>query len=280
MKSNKPLDNITALTFESRMADTTVKLLQRQGVRTLSAPSMQEVPLEHHNDVFSFSDQLFSGKIDILLCMTGVGTNMLIKAMKTRYDWKKIHKSLSNITVVSRGPKPAKVLRKLDIPIDIKVPEPNTWKELLETLDINEKTADLKGKKVAIQEYGETNEKLNNALKERGADLVRTSIYRWALPDDLEPLKDGIRAILDGKADVALFTSKTQINHVMKMADQLNSKEELREAFRKVFVASIGPVCTRGLRGHGIDVNFEPTRPKLAVFIKELAEELSKGVPG
>ncbi len=276
MTSTKPLSNITALAFESRMADSTAKLLERQGARTISAPSMQEVPLENHSDVFSFSEQLFAGKVDILICMTGVGTDMLVKTMKTRYNWKKIHKALSDIIVVSRGPKPAKVLRKLEVPIDIKVPEPNTWKEILESLDQDEKTSDLSGKKVAIQEYGEPNEELNKELRERGAELLQTSIYRWALPDDLEPLKNGIKSILNGETDAVLFTSKNQADHVMEVADMVSSKEAVREALENVFVASIGPVCSKGLQSHGIEVDFEPSRPKLAIFINEIAEELSK----
>lgn len=276
MTSTKPLKDITVLAFESRMADSTAKLLERKGARTISAPSMQEVPLENHSAVFSFSEQLFAGKVDILICMTGVGTDMLVKAMKTRYKWKKIHKALSGIIIVSRGPKPAKILRKLEVPIHIKVPEPNTWKEILESLDKDEKTSNLTGKKVAIQEYGEPNKDLNNELRERGAELIQTSIYRWALPDDLKPLKDGIKAILHRKTDAVLFTSKTQANHVMEVADMVSSKEALREALGNLFIASIGPVCSKGLKSHGIKVDFEPSRPKLAIFINEIAEELSK----
>lgn len=276
MSTTTPLENITALAFESRMADSTAQLLQRKGARTISAPSMQEVPLEDHTDVFSFCEELFDGNVDILICMTGVGTNMLVKTMKTKYDWDDIHQALSGITVVSRGPKPAKVLRELKIPIDIKVPEPNTWKELLKSLADNELTSDLNGKLVVIQEYGEPNEKLNAELEARGAELLQTSIYRWALPDDLEPLKKGIRAILNGESDVVLFTSKTQVNHVMKVADMVASKEELRKALEDVVVASIGPVCSSGLKSHGIKADFEPSRPKLAIFINEIVEELSR----
>jgi uroporphyrinogen-III synthase len=276
MNSEKTVSNMTALTFESRKADATVKLLHQQNLKAISAPSMQEVPLEDHYDVFTFADQLFAGDVDILLCMTGVGTDMLVKTMKTRYDWEKIHDALSKITVVSRGPKPAKVLRRLKIPIDIKVPEPNTWKELLEVLDQTPETADLAGKKVAIQEYGETNERLNEELRKRGAELVQTSIYRWALPDDLEPLKEGIRALINGEVDAVLFTSKTQVHHVMKVADIIASKEKLQEALQNVMVASIGPVCSKGLQEYGIEPDFEPSRPKLGVFVKELADQWSQ----
>lgn len=278
MSTTTPLEDITVLAFESRMADSTAQLLQRKGARAISAPSMQEVPLENHTAVFSFCEELFAGNIDILICMTGVGTDMLVKTMKTKYNWDDIHQALSDITVVSRGPKPAKVLRELEIPIDIKVPEPNTWKELLKSLADNELTSDLNGKLVAIQEYGEPNEKLNKELEARGAELLQTSIYRWALPDDLEPLKKGIHAILNGETDIVLFTSKTQVNHVMKVADMVASKEKLRKALEDVVVASIGPVCSGGLESHGIKADFEPSRPKLAIFINEIAEELPKRI--
>ncbi|MDZ7693055.1 MAG: hypothetical protein U5K69_18360 [Balneolaceae bacterium] len=104
MTSKEPLSNVTALAFESRMADSTSKLLRRQGANTISAPSMQEVPLKNHTAVFSFSEQLFAGEVDILLCMTGVGTDMLIKTMKTKYEWRNIHQALSDIIVLSGGP--------------------------------------------------------------------------------------------------------------------------------------------------------------------------------
>lgn len=273
MATTTPLEQITALAFESRMADTTVQLLHRKGARTISAPSMQEVPLEDHSAVFNFAEKLFAGEIDILLCTTGVGTDMMIKTLKTKYELDNILNALSNILIVSRGPKPAKVLRGLDIPIDVKVPEPNTWKQILETLDADKRTANLKGKQFAIQEYGEANEKLNDELRARGANLIRTPIYRWTLPDDLDPLKKGIQSILDGEVDIVLFTSKTQVHHVMKVADSLASKKLLQKALEDVFVASIGPVCSSGLQKYGIEPDFEPSRPKLAVFINEIAEQ-------
>lgn len=274
MAKTKSIDQITAVAFESRMADSTAQLLQRQGVQTISAPSMQEVPLEDHSAIFSFAEKLFGGEVDILICTTGVGTDMMVKTLKTRYDLDQILEGLSDVIMVSRGPKPAKVLRKLNIPIDIKVPEPNTWKEILETLDQEDQTTDLEEKKVAIQEYGESNEKLNSELRSRGAHLIQTPIYRWTLPDDLEPLKKGIQAILDRKVDVALFTSKTQINHVMEVADIVESKDTFRQALEDIFIASIGPVCSGGLESNGVRVDFEPSRPKLAIFINEVIQNL------
>ena len=105
---------------------------------------------------------------------------------------------------------------------------------------------------------------------------MQTSIYRWALPDDLDPLKEGIRSILNGEVQAALFTSRTQVDHVMKVAGMMEVTKALCDALDNLFVASIGSVCSKGLRTHGIEPDFEPSRPKLAIFINEIAEELPK----
>jgi len=273
MSTQKPLANVTALTFESRMSDSMANLLKRKGADVISAPSMQEVPLENHGAVFDFAEKLLGGEVDILICTTGVGTNMMIETLKARYDLQKISDYLAEIIIVARGPKPTRVLRKFNLPVDIKVPEPNTWKEILRAMAEDERTSDLAGKKVAIQEYGETNKKLNTRIKKQGSQLLRVPIYRWELPDDLDPLKKGIRSIIDGEAQIVLFTSKTQVNHVMKIADKIASGKAVQKAMNEAWVASIGPVCSKGIKSHGIEVDFEPSRPKLGVFINEIAEK-------
>ena len=167
-------------------------------------------------------------------------------------------------------------MRELNISIDIDVPEPNTWKEILNVMARHRLTSDIKGKKIAIQEYGESNQKLYEELKLRGADLIQTPIYRWELPDDLEPLKKGIRAVLDHTVKIALFTSKTQSSHVVSVAQMMGVKEDFIKTLKvKVTVAYVGPVCTDGWRALGIEVDFEPSRPKLAILVNEVAEAFS-----
>ncbi len=281
--SNKVLlKGKTVVTFESRMADATVNLLQKYGADAISAPSMQEVPLDNHSKVFEFAEYLFGNQdktIDLMIYTTGVGTRMLIETLETKYSKEKILDALSQITTLSRGPKPKKVLKKNSIQVDVSVPEPNTWREILESVDKNEATNDLSGKLVAVQEYGEPNKKLNKAIRDRNAELLRVPIYRWALPDDIKPLKNGIHSVINGDIDIAVFTSKTQTNHVMKVASREGVKEQFRDALNKIVVASVGPVCSTGLEENGIAVDFEPSRPKLGVFIKELAEQASRDLP-
>ncbi len=107
--------------------------------------------------------------------------------LETRYPREKIVRGLSEIIVVARGPKPIKVLRELQVPVTISVPEPNTWREILEALEQNARGFKLEGSRVAVQEYGVSNEAFLQQLRERGAEVLRVPVYRWDLPEDLAP---------------------------------------------------------------------------------------------
>lgn len=270
--STPSLSGITVVGFESRMADATANLIEKYDGEALSAPSLQEAPLESHDAVFDFADELFAGRIDIALFMTGVGTRMLFDTLELEYDSGEAVDALSETVVVARGPKPTRELKDYDVPIAEKVPEPNTWREALEVLTTSTKTTPLEGKRVAVQEYGRPNRELNGVLRKKGADLVRVPIYRWELPDNLEPLKEGIHALITGEARVALFTSRQQIEHVLQVAAEKGLEDDFRAALDDRIVASVGPICSEALEEEGIGVDFEPERPKLGILIRGLAE--------
>jgi uroporphyrinogen decarboxylase len=263
--------NLKVVSFESRMAEETRKLLEKRGYQVISAPSMQEIPLEKNPEAFSFAEKLFAGQIDILICMTGVGTRMLVEALAIRYPKEEILRAISRVTVVARGPKPVRVLKDFAIPITITVPEPNTWFEILEELDMNRKSVSLEARTVAIQEYGVSNEELVKGLKKRGANVVQVPVYRWALPDDTRPLKAAILEITDQKVQIAFFTSATQIRHVLRVASEMGLEEKFRAALKRVVIASIGPVCSEALEESGFSVDFEPSHPKLGQLVGEVA---------
>jgi uroporphyrinogen-III synthase len=131
----------------------------------------------------------------------------------------------------------------------------------------------LKGRRVAVQEYGESNDAFLNGLATRGAEVMRVPVYRWALPEDVEPLRRAVRLICDQKADVLLFTSATQIDHVLKVAHELDAEASLRAAFSRCVIASVGPVCTERLRRHGVAVDIEPLHPKMGSLLAEASQK-------
>lgn len=265
------LKNLRLVTFESRQAAAMTELIRKQGGECLSAPSMKEVPLEHNTEAFLFAEKLFDQKIDVLICLTGVGTRALIQTLEPRYGLERVVKALGVPLVVARGPKPVKVLNEYKIPIAVKIGEPNTWRQILSELADHPETGSLKGRTVAVQEYGVTNEDLLTGLKNKGAHVVRVPVYRWTLPDDLAPLKKAIRGILDGTVDATLFTSANQIHNTLRVAAEDGLEKELCSALNRTVVCSIGPLCTEALMSHGIAVDLEPEHATMGAFALEVA---------
>src|SRR6266852_5615013 len=259
--------------FESRMAEQMTQLIERHGGRPLVAPSMREVPLEENSDVLRFGERLLAGEFDMVI-LTGVGTRFMLKVLDSRWPRVQTLAALGKTITVVRGPKPLAVLRENNLQPTISVPEPNTWRDLIKALD--DLGRSLKGMSVAVQEYGVPNVELLKAIEARGAIVTRVPVYQWRLPEDTGPLTDAVRAILCGEVDVVLFTNAVQVDHVMQMAERLDSADRLRQVLEKVVVSVVGPIVAERLRSHELPVDFEPSHPKMGILVKETSERAAE----
>ena len=183
---------LRVVAFESRMAAEVATMIERRGGIAMVAPAMREVPLEDNHAALDFAEHLLAGEFDAVIFMTGVGTRALFAAMETRHQRAALVAALAAITTVARGPKPIRMMRDLGVEPSIVVPEPNTWREVLAALAA--KIA-LKGKRVAVQEYGVSNHELTAGLEARGARVTIVPVYRWTLPADRAPLRAALNAI-------------------------------------------------------------------------------------
>jgi len=260
------LAGLRFVAFESRRAAEMAELIRRHGGAPLVAPSMREVPLSEHGAVFDYVRRLAAGEIDVVMLLTGVGLRTLAEIVTSEWPRERLAAALRRATLVARGPKPVAALRELGLQPDAVAAEPNTWREVLATVDAQVPVA---GKRVAIQEYGVANQGLADGLAARGAAVLRVPIYRWALPDDLGPLRGAIGAICGGQVDIALFTSATQVYHLFQVAG--GDADELRSGFGRALIASIGPICSEALREHGLEPDLEPKPAKMGQLVREAA---------
>ena len=263
--------NVTS--FESRRSQEIEKLIRYHKGNPRVAPSMRELPEAESPDISSFAKELFSEKIDLLILMTGVGTRFLSNLIIEDFGKDKYLKALRNTTILARGPKPFAALRELDLKADITVPEPNTWRDILKTIE--EKEIDIEGKNIFVQEYGVSNEKFTNSLKDLGANVKTITIYKWALPEDINPLKEAIKSISEGKEDCLLFTSSQQVVNLLDIASQDGLEASLRDGFKNALIASIGPTTTETLNAKGFAVDYEPNSPKMGNLVREMARSAS-----
>lgn len=262
--------------FESRRSDEMTSLIERHGGVALSAPSMREVPLEDNPDVVDWIRQFIADQYDLLVLLTGVGTEALLELARSVGLEDDLKAAMSRHCLVIRGPKPAAVLQKNGLRYDLKAPEPNTWRELVAALD-QAATSDptkfgLSNRRVAVQEYGIANQKLYAELAQRGALVTPVTVYRWALPEDIRPLEEGIRKVVAGETDVLLFTSANQLSSVRQVADRLGLGEMFRTAAASQLVASIGPTCSEALQDEGFPVHFEASPPKMGQLVRGAIE--------
>ncbi|HET7058507.1 MAG TPA: uroporphyrinogen-III synthase [Nitrospiraceae bacterium] len=255
--------------FESRMAEEMQRLIERYGGQPLVAPSMQEVRLQDNSEVLQFGERLFAGHVDMVILLTGVGARVMLDVLGTRYSLEQITSALTRTTLVVRGPKPKAVLREVGPSSTIEVPEPNTWRDILHTLD-GEKPVN--GLRIAVQEYGVINAELIEGLHERGAQVTRVPVYRWTLPDDLAPFQNVLDEILEERVDVLLITNAVQIDHAWQVLDLTSRQDRFRRSLSNLVVASIGPTATERLRSYGFPVDLEPSHPKMGILVKESAE--------
>ena len=268
----KGFGGLRVLSLESRRGPEMAKLIANRGGEAVIAPSMREIPLETNTEALAFARTLFTGGFHMVIFLTGVGTRALARVVETIYPLDQYLAELRKIAVVARGPKPAAVLREWNIPIAVTAPEPNTWRELLRALDENAAAFPLKGRRVAVQEYGVSNADLLAGLVERGAQVTSVPVYEWALPADIGPLRSAIAAIARNEIDVILFTTGTQADHLFKIAAEMKQEDALRRALSRMLVASIGPTTSERLREYGIAPDMEPTHPKMGYLVSEAAE--------
>lgn len=232
-------NGLRVLSLESRRAKEVEKLIRTYGGEPIVVPAMREVGLESNQQALEFAKKLLEGSYDLVIFMTGIGVRSMLEIVQTRFDREEFLAALRKVKIAARGAKPASVLRELKITVDVTSEEPSTWHEVLQALDAAYGDS-LRQMHIAVQEYGASNPDLLAELSSRSRELTKVPVYQWALPEDLQPLRECVLGLLNGMVDVVLFMTAVQIIHLFRVAEQMGVHEQLREALRKTVVLSIG----------------------------------------
>jgi uroporphyrinogen-III synthase len=263
------------LSLESRRAREVEKLIRTYGGEAFVVPSMREVGLESNEETLEFARGLLRGDFDLVVFLTGVGVRAMLDIVEQQFDREEFIGALRKVKIAARGAKPATALRELKVPVHVISEEPSTWRELMrairETLGEN-----LAGMRVAIQEYGASNPEFLAELSGCCDTLLKVPVYQWALPEDLQPLRDAVSAVINGMIDVILFMTAVQVIHLFNVAEQMGVVDSLRACLQSNVVLSIGPTTSEELAHYGIQPDFEPSRPKMGFLVNEAAQYASR----
>jgi uroporphyrinogen-III synthase len=260
----------TVAVLESRLGAQLADLVGKHGGRAMLAPALAEVPDIDHGGIARLVADLEARPPRVAIFQTGVGTQALFTATDSLGIAPRFLDILSKCVVAARGPKPTGVLRSRKVRIDRSAAEPYTTAQVLQSLE----DLPLGGERVVVQRYGETNVELEKALRAKGAEVLEIPTYRWALPEDTGPLETLIAALDRGEVDAVVFTSASQAHNLFAVAQRMG-RGALAASLNRTLVASIGPVCSAALEGHGVEIALEASPPKLGPLIAALDQALA-----
>lgn len=263
-------NGMKVLALETRRAAEIAKLIRANGGEPTVVSAMREVPLESNHEALAFGERLLQGEFDLAIFTTGVGVRRLMEIVESRHPRAAILEALRRIQLAARGPKAATALRELGLSVAVTAAEPCTWREVIASLQ-EAFGPSLAGMGAAVQEYGTPNPDLLEALIRHGAVVTPVPVYHWALPENLEPLRDAVRGIIAGNFDVIAFLTAVQVIHLFNVAQKMDAASSLRAGLARTVVLSIGPSTSEELARHGIQPDLVPSHPKMGFLMNETA---------
>ena len=269
-----PMKDKTVAILESRAGDRVASLIRKYGGTPFLAPALAEVPDVDPERIRALIGDWESTPPDIFIFQTGVGTRALFAATDSMELTPALLRVLEASKIVVRGPKPTAALGARKVRIDLSADDPFTTHEVLAQLHLP-----LRGKRVVVQRYGETNRELEATLESEGAEVVEIATYRWAVPEDTAPIVRLIDALGRDEIDLVAFTSASQASNLFAVAQRNGKEASLKLSLDRTLVASIGPVCSATLRKLAVRVDVEAKPPKLGPLIDVINAALSDTAP-
>jgi uroporphyrinogen-III synthase len=262
--------------LETRTGQHLGEMIARRGATPMLAPALEEIADVDPAAVTALLDEWRVRPFRMVIFQTGVGTRGLFQATDALGVTVDLLDLLSHVQVVVRGPKPTGELNSRGVRMDVRAPSPFTTDTVLEAIaDIP-----LGGARVLVQRYGASNPQLIKSLEARGAEVQEIATYRWALPQDVQPLTELLDALAARTVDAVVFTSAVQVQHLFAVAANQQRAGSLPGLLSGPVIASIGPVCSRALVAHGITPSFEASPPKLGPLIAGLEAALTLPTSG
>ncbi len=252
---------------ETRELDLFADMLEKRGAQTLRCPLVgihdapDPVPIE------AWLRRCCAGGLDDLILLTGEGLRRLRGFAERAGLHADFVAALGKLRTVTRGPKPARALRDLDLKPTLAAEIPTT-----EGVIAALKPLDLRGRRVGVQLYGEEpNRPLLDYLGQAGAQSYPIAPYRYADAAETGQVTALIDALAAGQVDAIAFTSTPQVLRLLDVAAATQRSAVLASGFERAKIAAVGPIVADTLKTHGLRVDLMPSD---AFFLKPLVNEL------
>ena len=244
-------------------------LLERRGAEVLRCPLVTIYDTPHSAQVLAFAVSVAEGGFDDFVLITGEGLTRILSCIN-KFDpalQERFVAGLSKVRTITRGPKPARVLRQFGLKPGIEATSPTT-PGVIEAL----KPLDLAGRRVAVQLYGnDPNLMLVNFLRAQRAEVTTVAPYVYGNAADDATVTALLERMAAGEVDAIAFTSKLQIERLVSQ----QPAALVKRALTKTKIAAVGPIVAEAIRNAGFEV---ASSPEHSWFMKPLVVALGEAL--
>ncbi|SDK26796.1 uroporphyrinogen-III synthase [Nocardioides sp. YR527] len=254
----------------ARKAEEQINLLERRGAHVVWAPALSVDPNRVDAGALrAVTEQIIGQKIDMFLATTGIGTRAWFDAAEEWGLLDRLLETLGGAEILARGPKSVGAIRRRGLR-ELWAPESEEFDDVLEHL----RGRDLTGKRIVVQEHGQSLSMVVHALTRQGAEVINVVVYRVESAADPEPMFRLVEALSDGELDAVTFTSAPAVAAFMQAAGSVGLRDEVVAAFQAdVVAACVGPVTAAAFEMWGVPT-MVPDRSRTAAMVKMLETEL------
>ncbi|HZP14367.1 MAG TPA: uroporphyrinogen-III synthase [Nocardioides sp.] len=254
----------------ARKADEQGALLERRGAEIVYAPALSLDPNRiDPADLRASTEEVIGTPVDVFLVTTGIGLRGWFDAAESWGLLEPLLERLKGAEILARGPKSVGALRARGLR-ELWAPESEEFDDVMAHL----RGRDLTGKRIVVQEHGQSLSMVGHALRRMGAEVLTVAVYRVDPAIDPEPMFALIEQVADGTVDAVTFTSAPAVASFMQAAGSVGRRDDVIAAFQAdVIAASVGPVTAAAFEMWGVPTIF-PERSRLLPMVTLLESEL------
>jgi len=271
-ESDRVLEGKVVAVPEARQLDVLASLLERRGANVLRCPLVGIKDAPDAGPVIAWIQRLIATPTDLVVFYTGEGIERLRKFARNADLEAEFVAALARTPKLTRGPKPKRALRALELEPEHVAIEPTTA-GLVAAAEAIESPL----RRVAVQLYSEDQDRrLIEYFEQRGLtpDCVAPYVYASATED--EQVTNLISELAAGRVAAIAFTSKAQVQRLIKLARQRQLDAPLRSGLERTRVAAVGPVVAAELAAEHIRVDTMPAESySMKPLVTSLCELLS-----
>lgn len=268
----RSLAQATVALAEGRQLEELAQMLEKEGARTLRCPMVSILDAPDPTPVVAWLRRLIAGRFAYVVLLTGEGLRRLASLAQREGLHNELVAALHKTRTVTRGPKPVRALKELNLS-PTKVAEAPTTEGVIAAL----RPEPLKGKTVGVQLYSSSNPPLTEFLEGAGATVDAVQPYIYAPRADADRIVDLIRRMAAGTVDAIIFTSSPQVDRLYEVAAEQGLTDVLQEGMAMTCVAAVGPVVADNLHSRGTRVD---VCPEQGFVMKNLVQYLKRKLAG